>query len=279
MALPTTRQLLQRLAAAFAVAFIAFTVVFLALFTYRQWPKLDARGGGTGELFESLWLSLPFTAALTIPMAVLVAVLWVFSRLGNDGLLGPAVQRPGGMRRLLLPVLGAASLVGTLSLASNTLLIPRANERLAGMLNGSTPYRSDRVMTVSELREAARTAVSRDGARGRELAASYEAEAQKKFALAAASVILALVGAAIALRFPRGGVALVVGASTTVFVAYYLCVVLGETLADGLLVSPFVGMWMANVLLALLALALAWRSDGPTSPLDRRAIVGARELQ
>src|SRR5439155_11662794 len=47
-------------------------------------------------------------------------------------------------------------------------------------------------------------------------------EIHKKFSLAAACIVFALVGAPIALRFPRGGVGLVIGASFVVFATYYV---------------------------------------------------------
>jgi lipopolysaccharide export system permease protein len=76
----------------------------------------------------------------------------------------------------------------------------------------------------------------------------YEVEIQKKFALAAACVVFVLLGAPIALRFPRGGVGLVIGVSLVVFALYYVGLIAGETLADKLILSPFWAMWMANVL-------------------------------
>jgi lipopolysaccharide export system permease protein len=79
----------------------------------------------------------------------------------------------------------------------------------------------------------------------------YEVEIQKKFALAAACVVFVLLGAPIALRFPRGGVGLVIGVSLVVFSLYYVGLIAGETLADKLILSPFWAMWMANVLFTL----------------------------
>jgi lipopolysaccharide export system permease protein len=90
-------------------------------------------------------------------------------------------------------------------------------------------------------------------------AAAYEVEIHKKFALAAACVVLALAGAAIALRFPRGGVGLVIGASGVVFTGYYLSLTAGESLAERLVIPPFVAMWMANALLLAIVLLLVRR--------------------
>lgn len=79
----------------------------------------------------------------------------------------------------------------------------------------------------------------------------YETEIQKKFALAAACVVFVLLGAPIAIRFPRGGVGLVIGVSIAVFALYYVGLIVGEDLADKLILDPVVAMWMANALFTL----------------------------
>jgi lipopolysaccharide export LptBFGC system permease protein LptF len=253
-----TRQLLRRHAIPFAVSFVSLTLLLLANFAARQMPT----GVPASGMIEALLLAVPFTAAITIPMAVFIAVLRVFTRLGAEGALETARQERDGLRRLVVPVLGAAAIVAALTLVSNAWLVPRANERLAGVLTSGTPRQSDRTMTIGQLRSAALSVRADAPAR----AASYEVEIQKKYALAAACVVLALAGVAIALLVPRGGVWLVIGASVAVFSAYYVCITAGETLADRMVVSPFVAMWMANALLLVAALLVAWRSRWPGAP-------------
>ena len=264
-----TRQLLRRLAAAFAVSFVSLTVVLLANYAARRLPELRASGAPAGTIVDVLLLAVPFTAAMTIPMAVFVAVLAVFTRLGAEGTLAVARREPDGIRRLVAPVLGAAICVGALTLVSNAQIVPRANERLAAALAGGAPERGDRMMTIGELRTAARSARADTGPDARARAAYYEVEIQKKYALAAACVVLALAGAAIPLLFPRGGGVLVIGASLAVFSAYYVCLVAGESLADRLVVSPFAAMWMANALLLTAALLVMWRSRWSAQPVTR----------
>ncbi|HUQ47019.1 MAG TPA: LptF/LptG family permease [Gemmatimonadaceae bacterium] len=87
----------------------------------------------------------------------------------------------------------------------------------------------------------------------------YEVEIQKKFALAAACFIFVLLGAPIALRFPRGGVGLTIGVSLVVFGLYYVGLIAGESLARRGLVPPVVSMWIANLLFGTLALILLAR--------------------
>jgi lipopolysaccharide export system permease protein len=85
----------------------------------------------------------------------------------------------------------------------------------------------------------------------------YDVEIQKKFSLAASCMIFVLVGAPIALRFPRGGVGLVIGVSFAIFGVYYVGLIGGETLADKGYLPPWVAMWGANIMLLILGLGLA----------------------
>jgi lipopolysaccharide export system permease protein len=86
----------------------------------------------------------------------------------------------------------------------------------------------------------------------------YDVEIQKKFALAFACIVFVMIGAPIALRFPRGGVGLVIGASVGIFALYYIGLVGGEALADRLIVGPFLAMWLTNLLfLGIAALLLS----------------------
>ncbi|MBX6332352.1 MAG: LptF/LptG family permease [Gemmatimonadaceae bacterium] len=87
----------------------------------------------------------------------------------------------------------------------------------------------------------------------------YEVEIQKKFALAAACIVFVLFGAPIALRFPRGGVGLVIGVSMIAFSLYYVCLIAGEALAHRLILSPFWAMWAANAIFTVSGIFLLVR--------------------
>jgi lipopolysaccharide export system permease protein len=84
-------------------------------------------------------------------------------------------------------------------------------------------------------------------------------ELHKKFAISVACMVFVLVGAPIALRFPRGGVGLVIGASLVIFGIYYVGLIAGEALADKDLLTPFWAMWGANILLTAAGLVLLVR--------------------
>ena len=76
----------------------------------------------------------------------------------------------------------------------------------------------------------------------------YWVEIHKKGTIPAACIVFVLLGAPIAVRFPRGGIALVVGVSLGIFGAYYVSLIGGERLADRLWISPLWAMWAPNVL-------------------------------
>ncbi len=87
----------------------------------------------------------------------------------------------------------------------------------------------------------------------------YQIEIHKKFSLAAACLIFCIVAPPIALRFPRGGVGLVIGVSLAVFAIYYVGLIGGESLANKGLVPPFWAMWGTNVIMTLLGVVLMVR--------------------
>jgi lipopolysaccharide export system permease protein len=101
----------------------------------------------------------------------------------------------------------------------------------------------------------------------RRTANTYAVEIEKKFALSVACIVFVLLGAPVALRFPRGGVGLVLGVSLGVFALYYIGLIGGEELADRGVLSPFWAMWATNVLFTFVGLILLVRmgKEGATA--------------
>jgi lipopolysaccharide export system permease protein len=137
---------------------------------------------------------------------------------------------------------------------------------------GTTPVPNAR--TAAEVTEAIRVGgVPTDSAAGKARLAEaklrldmaqlsrnrYDIEIHKKFSLAAACLIFVLVGAPIAVRFPRGGVGLVIGVSLVVFALYYVGLIGGEALANAGLVPPFWAMWGTNVIMASIGVVMLLR--------------------
>jgi lipopolysaccharide export system permease protein len=87
----------------------------------------------------------------------------------------------------------------------------------------------------------------------------FEIEINKKFALAAACLIFVMLGAPLALRFPRGGVGLVLLVSLVVFALYYVGLIGGESLANKGIIPPFWAMWGTNAILTVIGVILLLR--------------------
>ncbi len=92
----------------------------------------------------------------------------------------------------------------------------------------------------------------------------YVIEINKKFSLAAACLIFAILAPPIALRFPRGGVGLVIGVSLLVFALYYVGLIGGEAAANNGYVNPFWAMWGTNTIMTLVGVFMLLRMGRDT---------------
>lgn len=87
----------------------------------------------------------------------------------------------------------------------------------------------------------------------------YRVEIHKKFAIAFACVAFVLVGAPVAVRFPRGGVGMVITVSMTIFAIYWMGLIGGEKLADSGRLDPFWAMWTTDFLTLAVGVWLSLR--------------------
>ncbi|NOT09734.1 MAG: LptF/LptG family permease [Gemmatimonadales bacterium] len=79
----------------------------------------------------------------------------------------------------------------------------------------------------------------------------YSVEIHKKYTLSVACLSFVVIGIALALRFPRGGIGLVIGGSLVLFALFYVSLTAGESLADRGIVSAWFAMWLPNVVVLL----------------------------
>ena len=469
MARPTvrilSRYILRQHLPPLGYAIAALTCAMLVNQVAKQFGNFVGKGLPWGAIFEVFALSIPFIVAMTLPMAVLVAVLYTFSHLAADNEVTAMKANGISIGQILAPVLGGAALMGVISLLWNDQVLPRSNHTLRTLLvdiqrkkptfqlkeqvinevvpgqfflraaridpatntlndvtiydlqdpdrrriimadsgrmaytGGGTDlyltlrdgevheikrsdpehfnrtfytvnrikvegvsntfettkndeYRSDREMgicamqdvvaradqdlrrvrteainaVVGELRRVARLAPLRraladtstphaslyckalgamqrvlGGPRparaaervastvlppsvvaqevttpaayaqrlraARQRAAIYEVEIQKKLAISAACIIFALLGVPLAIRYPRGGVGLVIGSSLAVFSVYYVGLIGGEEFGDRLIVPPFFAMWTPNLIFLIVSIPLLWtaRQAGSTA--------------
>jgi len=90
---------------------------------------------------------------------------------------------------------------------------------------------------------------------------SYEVEIYKKYSIPFACLIFALIGAPLGYRVRRGGFGIAAGFSLLFFLIYWASLIGGEKLADRDLVSPFLGMWLVNIVLGIFGLYLMFKSS------------------
>ena len=85
-------------------------------------------------------------------------------------------------------------------------------------------------------------------------AARYAVEVHKKWAISLACISFVIIGIVMAVRFPRGGIGLVIGGGLLVFSIHYVGLTAGESLADRGYVAPWAAMWSPNIVLTIVGL-------------------------
>jgi lipopolysaccharide export system permease protein len=404
--------LLRAHVAPFLFALFALTSLLFVNTVARRFPDMAGKGLPMSVILEVMALSLPHIIALTLPMAVLVAVLYAFSQLTADNEVTALKASGVNLLRLQVSLVVAAAVLAAFMLYFNDRILPETNHQLKVLLmdiNRKNPtlqlkeqvinniqtsdmqtryflqaaridartsklrdvviydlsrpgtdrtvyadsgrmafnreqtnlfltlydgsvhevresepqnfqrvffkeqqllvegignvlertlqdeYRSDREMSLGMLRSAvdsseaelaqirseARkygvTAVREVMARGsvegqslqtaselRMLAARAQAEQRrsnefkveyhKKFAIPFACIVFVLIGAPLAVRFPRGGPGMVIAISLMIFGIYYMSLIGGESLGDKGSIKPFWGPWAPNFLFLLLSI-------------------------
>ncbi|MDP3114910.1 MAG: LptF/LptG family permease [Candidatus Cloacimonadaceae bacterium] len=89
---------------------------------------------------------------------------------------------------------------------------------------------------------------------------SLKVEFHKKFALSFAIVIFILIGIPLGLMTRSSGIGMAFSVSSVVFLIYYIALTGGEQLADRGLMSPFLSMWISNLVFLALAIGLIYAS-------------------
>lgn len=129
--------------------------------------------------------------------------------------------------------------------------------------------------TYQQARDYGRDARSSVASRGRNLRQTamtisrYQVEIHKKYSISIACFIFVLVGIPLGLSVRRGGLGTACLLAVGIFIFYWVTLVQGEKLADRELLSPWLGMWCANMLIGAVGIWLFIRVT-----LDMRARPG-----
>lgn len=89
-----------------------------------------------------------------------------------------------------------------------------------------------------------------------ERVARFLVEIHKKASIPVACILFAMIGAPLGLLVRKGNMGIHAIISTVLFTYYWISIIQGEKLADRLIVSPFLGMWFANITMAIAAVIL-----------------------
>lgn len=89
---------------------------------------------------------------------------------------------------------------------------------------------------------------------------SLEVEYHKKFALSFAIIIFVLIGIPLGLMTRSSGIGMAFSVSSVIFLIYYVALNGGEQLADKGLMSPFLSMWVSNIIFLIIAIGLIYAS-------------------
>lgn len=146
---------------------------------------------------------------------------------------------------------GALPVYCTLVDRALALLLPRTAEaQAAAQKTPSRPRLSVSTSALSSWPEVNGAASNERSAQRR--ADKYLVEVHKKFAIAAACIPFVLIAIVLALRFPRGGMGLVIGGAMAVFSVFWVGLTAGEALADKGYIRPWLAMWGPNLILAII---------------------------
>ena len=89
--------------------------------------------------------------------------------------------------------------------------------------------------------------------------AQYWVEVHKKFSTSVACIVFVLIGAPLGIMARKGGIGTGIIYSIAFFVLYWVCLIGGENLADRLIVSPVLAMWISNAIIGAIGIFLTWK--------------------
>lgn len=92
-------------------------------------------------------------------------------------------------------------------------------------------------------------------------AQKYEVEVQKKYSIPFACVVFVLVGCPLGVITKRGNFGVSAAISLGFYVVYWACLIVGEKFADRGIISPWFGMWMANIVIGVIGIVLTLRTN------------------
>lgn len=125
-----TRYIIREHVGPLVFALSALTSLLMLQYVARQLANLAGKGLPWAAIGEFFVLSLPFTIAMTMPMAVLVATLYAFGRMAAEHEITAFKASGVRVRSLMAPVLLCAFALSIGMVWFNDQVLPAANHRL-----------------------------------------------------------------------------------------------------------------------------------------------------
>src|SRR5688572_8702175 len=137
-------------------------------------------------------------------------------------------------------------------------------------LFGGVATKGPREMTIAELRaQMAENSTIIDTATGRPLSTHNEQmEIHKRFSIPVACLVFGLIGLALGATHRRDGMLGSFVLGIVVVFAYYVPLYLGPSMVKANMIPPWLGMWLANIVLGALGIAMfIWRDRVADQPI------------
>lgn len=95
----------------------------------------------------------------------------------------------------------------------------------------------------------------------------YEVEIQKKYAIPFACLVFVFVGCPLGIRTKGGNIGISAIYTLGFYIIYWACLIGGESLADKGQISPFIGMWIGNIVLFTFGILLSFKVNNESFSL------------
>ncbi|HKV76375.1 MAG TPA: LptF/LptG family permease [Gemmatimonadales bacterium] len=128
------RYLLRQLIVPLIFAFVSLTGFLLLNQIARRFGDLAGKGLPWSVIGEVFLLCIPFLVAMTLPMAILVAVLYALSHLAADNEITAMRASGVSISQLLAPLVLFGTVVSLLNFVFSDQVLPRSNVALRSLL-------------------------------------------------------------------------------------------------------------------------------------------------
>jgi len=103
-------------------------------------------------------------------------------------------------------------------------------------------------------------------------AREYLVEIHKKYSIPVACFVFVFVGVPLGLMARKGTFGMAASLSLGFFLLYWACLIGGEKLADRGVIDPWLGMWVANIIIGALGVYLTFRSARENLTINWQAL-------